>query len=88
MRTTTEDGVWITDMTSQNWKIKLGNIAIAVTRHILYPGSWIVICEPFFPSRSPKDLGNIDAETAKAAAIGMVKAELMAALEAVDKAIG
>lgn len=94
MRRAPENGVWIdatsysqnnTDRTPRTWEIRLGGLQLTVTRHIHYPGSWIMKCEPFFSS---KDLENIDVETAKTTALEMTKAELRIALDAVDKAIG
>lgn len=59
-----------TDRTPRSWKYDAGGLKIVVTRHIDYPGTWILRCEPWFSARQ---LESDDVESAKAEALGLVR---------------
>ena len=59
-----------TERVPRSWKYHAGGLKIVVTRHIDYPGVWILQCEPWFSARQ---LASDDAEDAKAEALVLVR---------------
>lgn len=58
-----------------------GGLKMVVTRHIHYPGKWVVSCAPFFDTR---ELSSVELDAAKVEATNLVRAKLEAAVKALD----
>ena len=61
----------------RSWKYNAGGLKIVVTRHVDYPGAWILQCDPWFPARL---LVSTDVENAKTEAFALVRAKIEIAL--------
>lgn len=55
------------------WSTRLGKLRVVVTKHIRYPGHWVMHCDPFYDTY-PLDVET--AEDAKDKALELVEAEI------------
>lgn len=62
-----------TDRTPRTWQCHAGGLNIAVTRHIHYPGDWLLQCVPWFDNYVLKSK---DIDAAKAEALALVRRQV------------
>jgi hypothetical protein len=70
------------------WEIKSGPVAIRITsRHLDYPGRWVMSCHPLAPGVIPMSgyEADMSVEEAKASAVRLVNARLKKIIAGLDE---
>ena len=67
-----------TDRTPRTFVAEAGDLRIVVTRHIDYPGQWVLQCDPFFRVA----INDCTAQYAQCQVLNLLKKHLTACLKA------
>lgn len=57
------------DRSSKSWELRCEHLRVVVTRHIHFPGKWILNCRPWFDLH---ELSSLDVEDAKTESLFLV----------------